>query len=309
MKKAFVSYRHTQGAWVWSRLKPCLEAGGVEVLIDGERFQAGKGVVGQMDAIQDQADVHVLVLTKDYLDSPYCRHEMDRALALDPDFTRGLVVPVRLDNHHPWPRKLTHPAPLYVELSNDADAHQWKKLLEACGASLGTGAPEWLQVRDDVVRWLQRGESVNLVTERGVKWQPLLEHVRGCAIPAPLLPDLKIVDLEKGETASRRGLLEAILRQFGHHATLPDKPEDLVKFSRALDALPFARLALLRFDCVADRQNEYGLDLFRALRHLVMTDRKLALLVQSHRPFDSLLPAGHPVSEINLKLAELKARP
>ena len=45
------------------------------------RFQAGKAGVGQMDAEQDKADVHVLVLSEDYLTSKFCRHEMDRAIA------------------------------------------------------------------------------------------------------------------------------------------------------------------------------------------------------------------------------------
>ena len=68
MPRVFISYRHSDGEWVWNRLTPCLEAGGAEVLIDRERFQAGIAVVGQMDAAQDRADVHVLVITKEYLE-------------------------------------------------------------------------------------------------------------------------------------------------------------------------------------------------------------------------------------------------
>ena len=54
MAKVFVSYRHHNGPWVWDRLVPCLRCGGAEVLIDRERFKAGKAVLGQMDAVQDQ---------------------------------------------------------------------------------------------------------------------------------------------------------------------------------------------------------------------------------------------------------------
>ncbi len=86
MTRTFISYCHQQGNWVWGRLSPCLKAGGAEVLIDRERFEVGKALIGQMDALQDQADQHLLVLSADYLSSPYCRHEMDRAIALDPDF-------------------------------------------------------------------------------------------------------------------------------------------------------------------------------------------------------------------------------
>lgn len=58
MTKTFVSYCHRQGDWVWERLVPCLKAGGAEALIDRERFELGRAVIGQMDALQDQADKH-----------------------------------------------------------------------------------------------------------------------------------------------------------------------------------------------------------------------------------------------------------
>ncbi len=44
-KKIFISYSHRQGDWVRGRLAPCLKAGGAEVLIDRERFEAGKAPV------------------------------------------------------------------------------------------------------------------------------------------------------------------------------------------------------------------------------------------------------------------------
>jgi hypothetical protein len=62
MIETFVSYSHQQAHWVIDRLAPCLEAGGAEVLIDRDRFAVGKAVVGQMDALQDQADKQLLVL-------------------------------------------------------------------------------------------------------------------------------------------------------------------------------------------------------------------------------------------------------
>jgi hypothetical protein len=302
MSRVFISYRHSDGAWVWNRLTPCLEAGGAEVLIDRQRFQAGIAVAGQMDATQDHADVHVLVITKEYLESDYCRHEMDRAVALDADFQHGIVVPVRRDDHRPWPRKITKSNPLYVDLRNDADTGQWELLLRACGADLGTTAPAWLTARDEVVKWLKRNESVNLVVGRRVKWQPLIDHIRQTA-----LPDLKHVDLQTGFVAARPGLLTGILRQYGIDTSLPSKPDDLVAFDRFLESLPRGRLALTHFDLAGtpERQQEYGIDLFAALRHLTMTKKKLILLIESHRAFATLLPPNHPLSEIDVKTVEL----
>ena len=94
MAKIFVSYNHESGMWVFDRLIPALKAGGAEVLVDRERFMAGKGVINQMDYLQDQADKHLLVLTEKYLLSDYCRHEMERAIAVDPIFARGVVIPL-----------------------------------------------------------------------------------------------------------------------------------------------------------------------------------------------------------------------
>ena len=55
--------------WVLRRLVPCLKAGGAEVLIDRDRFEAAKALVGQMDSTQDEADASVLVFSPEYLGS------------------------------------------------------------------------------------------------------------------------------------------------------------------------------------------------------------------------------------------------
>lgn len=46
-KKVFVSYRHAHRGWVFDNLVPCLWAGGAEVLIDHNYFEAGKEIKGQ----------------------------------------------------------------------------------------------------------------------------------------------------------------------------------------------------------------------------------------------------------------------
>ena len=113
MKRVFVSYSWAQGDWVWDRLYPCLVAGGAEVLIDRRRFVAGLALFDQIDKTQDSAEIHVLVLSQDYLASAACRHEMERAIALDPDFQHGRVIPVlRVDCD--LPDEIRRPNPLYV---------------------------------------------------------------------------------------------------------------------------------------------------------------------------------------------------
>ena len=41
-KSVFISYSRKQGEWVWDRLVPCLKAGGADVLIDREQFEAAR---------------------------------------------------------------------------------------------------------------------------------------------------------------------------------------------------------------------------------------------------------------------------
>jgi len=303
--RVFISYSHQQADWVCKRLVPCLEAGGADVLIDRERFKIGQAVVGQMDALQDSAERHLLVLSPEYLGSEYCQHEMERALKLDPDFTEGLLLPVlRADCVLPEAFAGWNP-PLYADLKNDTRPEPWDALLRECGAEgLGAGAPDWLAARDEIVRLLNRRQSVNLVTQKGVNWNGLLAH-----IAKDFLPGLAEVNLEDPDTMSREGLLTTILRTLGERVALPDKPHDLAGFKKVLNARPVSQVALTRFD-VVPYMDYYDVDLFAALRYLVMENgRKLTLLVQSHTAFGALLPKNHPLSEIDIKTVELRGHP
>ena len=77
----------------------CLKAGGAEVLIDHERFEAGLAVVGQMDGLQDQAERQLICWSADHAASNACGHEWRRALAKDPGFQSGLILLARRDGH------------------------------------------------------------------------------------------------------------------------------------------------------------------------------------------------------------------
>ena len=154
MTRVFVSYSHAQGNWVKNCLVPLLRAGRAELLIDWERFKVGTTVIGQMDAIQVQADVNILCLTEQYLASKYCIHEMRRAISQDAMFVkqldrrvkRGLVVPIRLDDAV-WPPELTTPNPLFADLrdsTNNADS--WPLILIRAKSNLARAHhPGWRQ--------------------------------------------------------------------------------------------------------------------------------------------------------------------
>ena len=275
-------------------------------MIDRERFVAARAVYTQMDEVQDRAERQILVLSPDYLASKPCQHEMKRAIARDPKFELGITVPVkRIDCT--LPPSIKRPDPLIVDLRDESMPEPWDSLLHTCRLDLGVDAPEWLHAHDAVHRYLSRGQSVNLIVTGQVRWRPLLEHLR----EDPAL-GLGMVKLDAIEAMHRPSLVQQILKQCGCPAPgpVPGKPEDLVMLGRVLKALPRApRLALTSFDHVSHRLGEYEVDLFVALRDLMMDARKLVLLVESRAPFATLLPHGHPLSEIQLVNVELKGRP
>ncbi len=203
----------------------------------------------------------------------------------------------------PLPDAIQRHNPLYVDLTDDKDPKVWERLLNACGVELGAYAPDWLPARDELVRFLEDRKSVNLVVIGRPKWREMIEHLR-----EDYFKDLGIVDLDSGLTASRRGLVAEILKGCGAPAKVAAKPEDLVMSHRGLsEKSSAARLAFLHFDRVSHR-DDYGMDLFSAIRVPVMDARKLVLLVQSRSPFAALLSSGHPLSSISIQTVELRGQ-
>lgn len=301
-QKVFISYSHKQGDWVCERLVPCLKAAGAEVLVDKERFRLGLAVVGQMDALQDQADKHLLVLSDDYFASDYCQHEFKRAIKKDPKFDQGLVLPV-LREACTLPKALAgwNP-PLYANMQDDQVPATWQALLQACAAEqLGTGALDWLKARDELVRYLGRNKSVNLVVRGNPNWQGLLEHVI-----SDHFPQMALVNLEDPDTNTRAGLLTSISNAVGSCKPLRDAPYDLSDFKALLASRPITHAGLTHFDMVHFRDGfGFNVDFFAALRFSIMDQRKLTLLIQSRTPFANLLPQNHPMSHIDVTTVEL----
>lgn len=302
-KKIFISYSHQQGEWVTKILVPCMRAGGADPHIDDERFKSGHELTAQMDAEQDTCDFSVLVLSPEYLVSKMCQHEMQRAIAC-----KKFIGVLRVDCTVPDEIKKT----LYVDLRNDKAVDKWGLLLRECEADLGATAPDWLNARDEIARYLQRGDSVNLVVSRkpGLakpKWRELIIHIQQSN---PLA--LGIVDLADGVAASRRGLVTEILKALGSTTPVPPKPEDLVTLAQTLSMRSNpAQIALLHFDMVMQHEDyKNDVELFAALRNLVTEKRKLILLIHSRAHFGELLPTNHPLSSItDLKTVELHGRP
>jgi len=304
-KPLFLSYCHRQGPWVRERLFPILRAAGCrqdDVFVDWERFTAGRGVIGQMDAWQDRADLSLLVLSPDYLASDYCRHEMARAIALDPGFAHGKVLPVlrvpcdlTAFTSHPNP-------PVWVDLTEDRRPDGWALLLRTLGADrLGTSAPHWLEVRDEVVAKVKdQQQSINLVVRGQANWRALRDHLQEA-----WLPGLALVDLNDPATATLDGLVRSILQASGDVTPVP-------RSKRAVEALGALKsrpgkvfLALTHFDNVRAREKTYGQEPFFALCDL-LESRKLVLLAESRTSIRDLLPPDHAVSGLGARLQQVE---
>ena len=297
--KVFVSYCHAQADWVRNRLIPILRAGGTEPLFDGS-FEAGKAVVGQMDATQDQADRHLLVLSPEYLKSPMCLHEMKRAVALDPDFLRGLVIPVKRVSVS-LPDEIRIPNPLYVSLdeARERDSDLWQKVLTACEARWTGSAPLWLEARDETLLYLERGQSVCLTVSGDAPWRSLLDDLARSGIQAAT------VDFEKAATHTRKGLVDEVFAGLGSTHRASSESTALAELERYLEASGSRPTAfLLHFD----RAKRFDGDFFAALRSWI--DRRLlVVLFQSRRPFMDIVPADDPLSKIDLKTVFLGSVP
>ena len=299
----FVSYRHHQKDWVHGRLLPVLRAAGVDVRHDGE-FVGGERVVGQMNALQDAAERSLLVLTPEYLESPACLHEMRRAVAKDPDLTQGLTLPV-VRGAGPLPPELgdSFGAALRRDLQDDGDAASWDLLLrDLVNGDLGVEVPHWLEVLEDVELALAGGTSVSLQVQGRAAWEALLEEVK-----RRFARDLVDIDLESASTFARPDLVRTVLRGLRVQKPVPEPPRDLLPLEEVLIERDSTWLVLRHFDAVRHMAGgDYHF--FAALRSLIQR-RKLTVLFQTRKPFATLLPADHPMSEINsLRTVALRGR-
>lgn len=299
----FVSYSHRQGDWVWNRLVPVLKAGGAELLIDRERFEAGKDVGLQAERLQKAAAKHLLVLSDSYAASRYCMDELRRAVRTDPRARAGTVIVLRRDLT-PVPAEIPGDS-LRVELQDEGDPHPWELLLKACGAGLGATAPAWLAARDEVAAELRRHKSVNLVVlGKDIRWRELLADVRERAAP-----DLALVDMKDGRTEIRPDFLLLLLQSVGSRIDALPRQGDLGRFTHEVLALGRKlRVGLIHFDEIRQRRYHEAA-LYSGLRYLVTEGpRPLTLLIQSRASVASLQPAGPDESDLASALTTVELR-
>ena len=302
----FVSYNWTQKPWIDDYLIPALEAAGHTVHWD-KNFKAGTAVKVQMDAEQDKAEKQILCFSPEYLKSKPCKHEMNRALALDPSFATDKIIPLKLVDCQ-LPQKIKIPNPIYVALDIDQNKigldTGWASLAQSLPLDLGVNPADWLRARDKTRRFLTRQESVNLVVTprpgKRVAWRALIRHLG----QDPAF-NLSQVDFDSGIAASRQELVREILEQLGQADAVPEPPRDLAHLTRALRARGQVQQAWLHFTRSTKRGGEFNSDFYGAIRNLVNEERVLTLLIHSQQPIGQWMEQTHQLSHVDFKTVTL----
>jgi len=236
-------------------------------------------------------------------DRPHCKHELERAIARDPEFQRGITIPIVLEKCS-ISASIQIPDPLRLHLKNEKTTEDWDRLLAACGIDLGTSAPQWLVARDRVRRMLLNNESVNLhVIGENVQWRPMLDDLRR----EIRLSKLGEVNLGNPQVFPQHEFLAAIAKAAGAPSLIPPGEDGLAEFGRILENRPVSRIGILRFENT-EALSGYKTDFFIALRNWIMESRRLVLLVQSHKPFSLLVPKDHILWKITIDVVELRGR-
>ena len=314
MTNIFISYSHQQADWVRQRLAPVLKAAGATLTLDVIDGEPGKSLTLQMNEWVDGADQIVAVMSKAYWASVFCQHEWTRALARDPDFSRGKTIIPLLREDCDLPDEIISANPLYLKLIHDRVEDQWQKLLDACGGSLGTRIVDWLDALEELVLLLERRKSINLVASRPVKWKALIE-----AAGDRLDGGLPTLDMADPVLFSRPALLKGWLEKLGIGGAMATSKRnaDIVEFSQTLRELSPQRTALRHFG-LCRKRNDLDSDFFNALRFHTMEDPveiagvehpRLTLLLHTDKPLGTLIPKDNPVSKIDCARIELRPNP
>ncbi|MBN2444298.1 MAG: toll/interleukin-1 receptor domain-containing protein [Spirochaetales bacterium] len=299
-KRLFISYNHKQRDWVKNSLLPILKASETEYFIDFERMAGGKPITSQTDNWQDRADIQVLLLSKAYFESDYCTHEMERALGYDPGFADGKIVPLKLEECE-LPKIFALPDVFWLDFKPPTQ-EGWEKFFISCDISFTACAFKWLKARNEIVRYLERKESVNLIVNGETCWKQLLRHLKD-----DYSFNLKEIDFDTWGTTSRKGFVSKLLQSWECSRIVPDEPDDLVLLDEIIGDLDLNYLAFSHFDRIVDKKY-WDIDFFSGLRYHIMDSRKLVLLIVSRAPFATLVPKTSYLSTIEVKTIELKGK-
>ena len=92
----FISYSHSDRAWVWDELLPRLERAGLRVCIDDRDFEIGVPSLINMERAVDNSQHTLVVLTPAWIESEWTEFESLLAGTADPAGRRRKLIPLML---------------------------------------------------------------------------------------------------------------------------------------------------------------------------------------------------------------------
>jgi tetratricopeptide (TPR) repeat protein len=128
----FISYSNRDKEWVRGELLKRIEAAGLKAFIDCQDIRPGGASLAECERGVRQSRKALLILTPNYLESRWCRAEMNMIQTLDPDNTTGLLIPALKS---PCEKPLRISSLSHIDFTEGTDLyHAWRQLLTALGA-------------------------------------------------------------------------------------------------------------------------------------------------------------------------------
>ena len=109
----YISYTDRMANWVRILLKPLIESWQhSEVVLHEDDMIPGFTVSGERQRLILQAHKVVLVVSRDYSESPWCLYELQHAIQQEPALCRGRVIPIMVDGCQDLPSIVAGVVPL-----------------------------------------------------------------------------------------------------------------------------------------------------------------------------------------------------
>ena len=102
MKDFFISYTTRDNSESWATwIASILENSGYTTILQAWDFNVGDSFIEKMDYALKNTKRFIAIISKEYLDSPYCKAEWLSAYAKDRHFEKGVFIPIRIEDITP----------------------------------------------------------------------------------------------------------------------------------------------------------------------------------------------------------------
>ena len=125
----FVTFSSKDSQWVTNNLTPLLERNRLKYCIHSRDFELGRALVDNMAESVYSSRKVLAVMSKNYMDSKFCRGELDMALHRSRVGNKGSLLVVRIDGikKKKLPKALREQT--FVDYHNDKERTSWEKKL------------------------------------------------------------------------------------------------------------------------------------------------------------------------------------